>query len=171
MLSEPISRESISSYRKGLFPEGCSIFILPARNQSVSSSIDSYAPCRISTIIAASLVTYSSRVEQGFKSMTVENILQKSPFRVHGYAFDYIFNPSILEWQCKQLDTSLPENSIEILLDIHSAVSGEMLESLRISNKSSGNNEIMGHTCELLIDPLGKIIPELFRIPQPFAAC
>ncbi|GEM_PF-3716379 len=165
MLTELTHNKTISPFKKGLLPYDSSVYIYLTRDLTNLSYIDSFAPRRISTIIAASIVHHSSRIEQDFNSFSERETPSGFPFEKNGQPFDYIFNPSILKWLCNQTCPEPAGNSITLRIDILSGKTGNLLDSIQISRETSFTTEFCSSTCELLIDPLDKIVPALFQSP------
>ena len=149
---------TVSPAKKGILTHGRGVLVYLAQNLTKSPYLDVFAPSRISTIIAAAFIKYTDRVEQSFDCLKSGQIPEKIPEPI----FDYIINPSILEWCCNLNNSDKAENHIIVQIDILSAESGVLLVSIIINREISWHTEGFNYPCELIIDPLEKIVIDLY---------
>lgn len=149
---------TVSPAKKGILTRGRGVLVYLAQNLTKSHYLDVFAPSRISTIIAAAFIKYTDRVEQSFECLIPGQIPEKIPEP----AFDYIINPSILTWRCNLNNSDKAENHIIVQIDILSAESEVLLVCIIINREISWHTEGFNYPSELIIDPLEKIVMDLY---------
>lgn len=158
MTTETVSETFRKSAVKGILRPGSDVFICLARIQSDSLYIDSFAPIRISTIIAAEFAKHVDRVEHG----TVCSDLISETEDMPDLDFEYVIKPVIREWSTNLNNSVDDSNHIRLDIEIYRVENRRLLGSFTIDREVPWHRAGINYPCELITEPLEKIVPLLF---------
>lgn len=143
---------------KGVLRPGNDIYICRARIQSDTRHIDSFAPIRISTIIAAEFAKHVDRVEHGMVCSDLISETEDMP----DLDFEYVIKPVIREWSTSLNNSVGDNNHIKLDIELYRVKNRRLLSSFTIDRESPWHRAGTNFPCDLIIEPLEKIVPLLF---------